>query len=265
MFGENLNLLDDAGRKLLGVFLRKAPKPPGAGDKVKVHQETDNEAADHLKLNWDRTTWHTRTRKRKAVQARQLNWDQELGLGRGELAVGQRALLVQRDAKPEFGRDARALDRLLQRRRLHDHAVDRIGECNLTLTFVVYRSRASRSPERRGPVPTLGAYESTVYLSPWHRPRVLPLSPSTSARTLGQRPYACGHLQAQGGAMGTLVVAGVPAPSGRHPGAGIWIAVLDTNEAQAHLLAVQRRFCVPNLDGTSVMFGTDVFVRGVED
>ena len=70
VFGENLNLLDDAGRKLLGVFLRKAAKPPGAGDKVKVHQETDNEAirTDYLKLNWDDYTY-TRTRKRKAVQA----------------------------------------------------------------------------------------------------------------------------------------------------------------------------------------------------
>ena len=70
VFGENLNLLDDAGRKLLGLFLRKAPKPPGAGDKVKVHQETDNEAirTDYLKLNWDDYTY-TRTRKRKAVQA----------------------------------------------------------------------------------------------------------------------------------------------------------------------------------------------------
>ena len=70
VFGENLNLLDDAGRKLLGVFLRKAPKPPGAGDKVKVHQETDDEAirTDYLKLNWDDYTY-TRTRKRKAVQA----------------------------------------------------------------------------------------------------------------------------------------------------------------------------------------------------
>ena len=70
VFGENLNLLDDAGRKLLGAFLRKAPKPPGAGDKVKVHQETDNEAirTDYLKLNWDDYTY-TRTRKRKAVQA----------------------------------------------------------------------------------------------------------------------------------------------------------------------------------------------------
>ncbi len=70
VFGENLNLLDDAGRKLLGVFLRKAPKPPGAGDKVKVHQETDSEAirTDYLKLNWDDYTY-TRTRKRKAVQA----------------------------------------------------------------------------------------------------------------------------------------------------------------------------------------------------
>ena len=70
VFGENLNLLDDAGRKLLGLFLRKAPKPPGAGDKVKVHQETDSEAirTDYLKLNWDDYTY-TRTRKRKAVQA----------------------------------------------------------------------------------------------------------------------------------------------------------------------------------------------------
>ena len=68
VFGENLNLLDDAGRKLLGVFLRKAPKPPGAGDKVKVHQETDSEAirTDYLKLNWEDYTY-TRTRKRKAV------------------------------------------------------------------------------------------------------------------------------------------------------------------------------------------------------
>ena len=52
-------------------------------------------------------------------------------LGRGELAVGQRALLVQRDQRLELGRDARALDRLLQRRRLHDHAVDRIGGLEL--------------------------------------------------------------------------------------------------------------------------------------
>ena len=56
---------------------------------------------------------------------------QELGLGRGELAVGQRALLVQRDQGLELGRDARALDRLLQRRRLHDHAVDRVGGLEL--------------------------------------------------------------------------------------------------------------------------------------
>ena len=70
VFGENLNLLDDAGRKLLGLFLRKAPKPPGTGDKVKVHQETDADATrtDYLKLNWDDYTY-TRTRKRKAVQA----------------------------------------------------------------------------------------------------------------------------------------------------------------------------------------------------
>ena len=49
---------------------REMPKPPGAGDKVKVHQETDNEAirTDYLKLNWDDYTY-TRTRKRKAVQA----------------------------------------------------------------------------------------------------------------------------------------------------------------------------------------------------
>jgi len=70
VFGENLNLLDDAGRKLLAIFLRKGPKPPGAGDKVKVHQETDADATrtDYLKLNWDDYTY-TRTRKRKAVQA----------------------------------------------------------------------------------------------------------------------------------------------------------------------------------------------------
>ena len=39
---------------------------------------------------------------------------QELGLGRGELAIGQRALLVQRGQRLEFGRN---------RWRRHDHAV----------------------------------------------------------------------------------------------------------------------------------------------
>ena len=43
---------------------------------------------------------------------------QELGLGRGELAIGQRALLVQRGQRLEFGRN---------RWRRHDHAVGRIA------------------------------------------------------------------------------------------------------------------------------------------
>ena len=44
---------------------------------------------------------------------------QKLGLGRGELATGQRALLVQRSKRLEFGRNP------LRRRRRHAHAVDR--------------------------------------------------------------------------------------------------------------------------------------------
>ena len=43
---------------------------------------------------------------------------QELGLGRGELAIRQRALLVQRSQRPEFGRN---------RWRRHDHADSRVA------------------------------------------------------------------------------------------------------------------------------------------
>ena len=43
---------------------------------------------------------------------------QELGLGRGELAIGQRALPVQRGQRLEFGRN---------RWRRHDHAVGRVA------------------------------------------------------------------------------------------------------------------------------------------
>jgi hypothetical protein len=50
---------------------------------------------------------------------------QELGLGRGELAIGQRALPVQRSQRFESGRNPRALDRPLWRR--HDHAVGRVA------------------------------------------------------------------------------------------------------------------------------------------
>ena len=52
---------------------------------------------------------------------------QELGLGRGELAIGQRALPVQRSQRLESGRNPRALDTLMRRRRRHDHAVDRVA------------------------------------------------------------------------------------------------------------------------------------------
>ena len=52
---------------------------------------------------------------------------QELGLGRGELAIGQRALPVQRSQRFESGRNPRALDTLMRRRRRHDHAVDRVA------------------------------------------------------------------------------------------------------------------------------------------
>ena len=52
---------------------------------------------------------------------------QELGLGRGELAIGQRALPVQRSQRFESGRNPRALDTLLRRWRRHDHAVGRVA------------------------------------------------------------------------------------------------------------------------------------------
>ena len=44
--------------------------------------------------------------------------EEELGLGRGELAIGQRALLVQRSQRLEFGRNPRVL-----RWRRHDGRV----------------------------------------------------------------------------------------------------------------------------------------------
>ena len=46
---------------------------------------------------------------------------QELGLGRGELAIGQRALPVQRSQRLECGRNP------LRRWRRHDHAVGRVA------------------------------------------------------------------------------------------------------------------------------------------
>ena len=46
---------------------------------------------------------------------------QELGLGRGELAIGQRALPVQRSQRHELGRNP------LRRWRRHDHAVGRVA------------------------------------------------------------------------------------------------------------------------------------------
>ena len=70
MFGEALNLLDDAGRTLLEGFLRKEARPAGAGDKLRVHQEADGDKlrTDYLNLNWADFTY-TRTRKRKAGKA----------------------------------------------------------------------------------------------------------------------------------------------------------------------------------------------------
>ena len=47
---------------------------------------------------------------------------QELGLGRGELAIGQRALPVQRSQRLESGRNPP-----LRRWRRHDHAVGRVA------------------------------------------------------------------------------------------------------------------------------------------
>jgi len=70
VFGEALNLLDDAGRTLLEGFLRKEARPAGAGDKLRVHQEADGDKLrmDYLNLNWADFTY-TRTRKRKAGKA----------------------------------------------------------------------------------------------------------------------------------------------------------------------------------------------------
>ena len=50
-----------------------------------------------------------------------LSQEEELGLGRGELAIGQRALPVQRSQRLECGRNP------LRRWRRHDHAVGRVA------------------------------------------------------------------------------------------------------------------------------------------
>ena len=50
-----------------------------------------------------------------------LSQEEELGLGRGELAIGQRALPVQRSQRLECGRNP------LRRWRRHDHVVGRVA------------------------------------------------------------------------------------------------------------------------------------------
>ena len=50
-------------------------------------------------------------------------------------------------------------------------------------------------------------------------------------------------------------------------GAPTWSAATQPFSIAKYICTTQysAAVCVPNLDGTSVMFGTDVFVRGVED
>ena len=50
VFGENLNLLDDAGRKLLGLFLRKALPLALATRSRSTRRRTMSTYADYLKL-----------------------------------------------------------------------------------------------------------------------------------------------------------------------------------------------------------------------
>ena len=90
---------------------------------------------------------------------------------------------------------------------------------------------------------------------------------------LGQRPWVAGIYKRKTDATELCVVAGeFPHPLANQTlwnlnGAPTWSAATPPFSIAKDICTTQysAAVCVPNLDGTSVMFGTDVFVRGIED
>ena len=90
---------------------------------------------------------------------------------------------------------------------------------------------------------------------------------------LGQRPWVAGIYKRKADAAELCVVAAeFPHPLANQTlwnlnGAPTWTAAAQPFSIAKYVCTSQysAAVCVPNLEGTSVMFGTDVFVRGVED
>ena len=99
---------------------------------------------------------------------------QQLGLGRGELAIGQRALPVQRSQRLESGRNPRVL-----RWRRHDHAVGRVAWSwraepvwvmapRVPTMMQARRVRVSPVSQERGRIAPMAAREGRVRVTYQH-------------------------------------------------------------------------------------------------